>query len=301
MMLARLLLLCALIAPSLTMTDATAQLLSWKDILAKPAIKADHRIAYGSNPLQFGDLWLPTVGGPPHPVVILIHGGCWLSMYPGVELTHFMADGLRRAGYAVWEIEYRRLGHDGAGYPGTFLDVAEGTDFLRGIAAQYKLDLSRVVATGHSAGGHLALWLAARDGLPTNSVLKRASPLPIHAVVGVAAITDIDVFATAGAHACGVDTVQRLIDLPKRGAKAFNDTSPMRLKVSPPQWLVQGQQDGIVLPRLGHDYAKAKRARGERIEIIDLDKAGHFELIAPWSNAWPPIVDAFRAAFATKR
>jgi acetyl esterase/lipase len=279
------------------MCDADAALLSWKDILQRPALKADQRIAYGADPMHFADLWLPEGRGP-HPVVILIHGGCWQAQYPGVELTHFLADALRREGYAVWEIEYRRLGHKGAEYPGMFLDVAEGADHLRKIAAQRSLDLNRVVATGHSAGGHLALWLAARDRLPAASALRRALPLAIHAVVGIAAITDIEIFATAGAHACGVDTVERLVDGKKRGKAAFADTSPAEFAVPVKQWLIQGKEDRLVLPPLGHDYAAKKRARGEAIDIIDIADAGHFELIAPWTPAWAPIAETFRRAFA---
>ncbi len=282
------------------MCDADAGLLSWKDILQRPALKADHRLPYGPDPLHFGDLWLPTGTGP-HPVVILIHGGCWLAQYPGVELTHFMADGLRQAGYAVWEIEYRRLGHAGAPYPGMFNDVAAAADHLRAIATTHRLDLSRVVASGHSAGGHLALWLAARANLPASSVLHGGAPLPVHAVVGIAAITDIEVFATAGAHACGADTVSQLVDLPRRGKSAFADTSPAELRIPVKQWLVQGQDDKLVLPPLGRAYATAKRARGETLEVVDLPAAGHFELIAPWTPAWPPILETFKRAFAGAR
>lgn len=278
------------------MCDADANLLSWKDILQRPPLRADHRIPYGADPLHFGDLWLPKGPGP-HPVVILVHGGCWQAQYPGVELTHFMADGLRNAGYAVWEVEYRRLGHEGAPYPGMFNDVAHAADHLRTLASPHKLDLSRVVATGHSAGGHLALWLAARDHLPKSSGLHRDAALPVHAVVGIAAITDIEIFATAGAHACGADTVSKLVDLPRRGKAAFADTSPAELKIPVKQWLVQGKEDKLVLPHLGAAYATAKRPRGESIEVIDLPAAGHFELIAPWSAAWPPIVDTFKRAF----
>ena len=100
-----------------------AQTLSFRDVLQRPPIKADQRIAYGSDALQFGDLWLPSSkdhGAGPYPTVILIHGGCWRADLPGVELTHFMADDLRKSGFAVWEIEYRRVGHAGGGYPALF-------------------------------------------------------------------------------------------------------------------------------------------------------------------------------------
>ncbi|HEX4858445.1 MAG TPA: alpha/beta hydrolase [Usitatibacteraceae bacterium] len=291
---------CALVL-TLSMCDTDAQRLSYKDILKREAVLADQRVAYGRDPLQFADLWLPkTAPGPAgHPVVVLVHGGCWLAELPGVELTHWLADGLRNAGYAVWEIEYRRLGHPGGGYPETFLDVAKATDHLRAIAKSNRLNLDRVVATGHSAGGHLALWLAARAALPEGSALRVADPLPIHAVVGLAAIPDLEVFATAGAHACGADTVQRLVDLKTRPAPgAFRDTSPVELPIGVPQYLIHGEFDAIVIPALGDRYREKKSARRESIALSIIKEAGHFELIAPWTFAWPEIAATFGRAFA---
>lgn len=280
---------------------ADAQLLTFSDVMKQPAPEADARLSYGADALQFGDLWLPPArkDGSAYPVVVLIHGGCWLSIYPGVELTHYLADAIRNAGFAVWEIEYRRVGHAGGGYPGTFLDAARGTDFLRVIAGKYKLDLDRVIATGHSAGGHLALWLAARPKLPTGSVLKSDAPLPIHAVVGIAAITDLSHFAKAGAHACGDDTVELLVDQKKRSGSdklaPFRDTSPSELlPIGVKQIMIHGVYDGIVPPALGMRYQTQAKAKGEAVELVVLPDAGHFELISPWTVPGKAVVQAFR-------
>ena len=124
-------------------------------------------IAYGPDPSQFGELYLPDAAGP-NPVVVTIHGGFWRSMYNLGEIQD-VAAALPDEGYAVWNIEYRRIGQPGGGYPGTLQDVARAIDYLRVLAPQYGLDLERVITLGHSAGGHLALWAAgsAMRGRPT--------------------------------------------------------------------------------------------------------------------------------------
>jgi acetyl esterase/lipase len=282
-----------------------AQSLSFRDILQRPAIKADERISYGTDPLQFGDLWLPFTKDAnmgPHPVVVLIHGGCWLAELPGVELTHFMADDLRKNGFAVWEIEYRRIGHSGGGYPGTFLDVAHGTDHLRKIASKHNLDLNRVIATGHSAGGHLALWLAARPRLPDSSALKLSSPLAIHAVVGVAAIPDLNYFADSGAHACGAGTVKKLVDFDSRKTATvdpYRDTSPVELlPIGVKQFMIHGVFDGIVPPVNGLRHKTRAAAKGEQVQLLTIAEASHFELIAPWTRQWQEVLAVFKSTLA---
>src|SRR6185437_307494 len=125
------------------------------------------RLAYGTDPNQFGDLWLPSGAGP-HPVVVFLHGGYWRARYD-ISYTHPIAADLAARGIAVWNLEYRRVGQSGGGWPGTFEDVARGFDALHDLAQQHSLDLARVVVMGHSAGGHLAFWLAAgKRGITTS-------------------------------------------------------------------------------------------------------------------------------------
>ncbi len=143
---------------------ATAQLVSWRDIIEAEHPEPTERIYFGNDSLQFADLWLPE-NEPSHTTVILIHGGCWLNIYPGLELMHLVADELRNHGFAVWNLEYRRLGTEGGGYPGTFKDIADGADYLYQISGDFDLNLNRVIAAGHSAGGHLATWLSARKNI----------------------------------------------------------------------------------------------------------------------------------------
>ena len=121
---------------------------------------ADVRIPYGDGEFQFGDLRLPEGPGP-YAVAILIRGECFLSMY-NIEHNVRFAEALTESGIAVWNLEYRRVGNEGGGWPGTFEDIAHGADHLRVLAKEYPIDLERVISIGHSAGGHLALWVAAR-------------------------------------------------------------------------------------------------------------------------------------------
>lgn len=113
---------------------------SSRDVLTRPAPPADHRLSYGSNEFQFGDLRLPKGEGR-RPVAIVIHGGCWMSEY-GLSYMGHLSGALAEAGVATWSVEYRRVGNQGGGWPGTFEDVARAADHLRTIAKTYPLDLN---------------------------------------------------------------------------------------------------------------------------------------------------------------
>ena len=280
----------ALIAPVETRAPIT-----FSQLLAGPRTAADERIAYGPDALQFGELWLPRRQGR-HPVIVLIHGGCWRADLPGLELMDYMAADLRDRGYAVWNLEYRRIGHPGGGYPGTFRDIAAGVDHLRTIAAPHSLDLRRVALAGHSAGGHLALWAAARDRLPAESPLRTARPLPIRGVVSLAGIADLDAYRQTGPDACGgPSTIDDRVGVQEPGGRnVFADTSPpVLLPLGDRQVVISGALDAIVPPRFGRDYAAAAAQRGDRTGSVVLEGAGHFELIDPTSASWPRVLDAF--------
>jgi acetyl esterase/lipase len=122
--------------------------------------------------MQVVDLWLPAGKGP-HPTVLMVHGGCWQTEIADRRIMNWIAEDLRRRGVAVWNIDYRGVDREGGGYPGTYLDAAAATDALRGHAPLHNLDISRLVAVGHSAGGHLALWLAARAAQQKGALVLR--------------------------------------------------------------------------------------------------------------------------------
>jgi len=284
---------------TLAASSVQAQFLTYHDVVAFPHGEPTRRVAYGQDPLQFGDLWLPDVEVS-HPLVVMIHGGCWRADLPGLELQRPLSEALARHGWAVWNIEYRRLGHDGGGYPGTFADVAQAIDAVRGFAEADRLDLSRIVLVGHSAGGHLAVWAAARSHLPRSSPLWTADPLTPRAVVSLAGIVDLQAYHATGPDACGgPGVIESLVDLQGRGPVAYADTSPPHLlPIEVRQLVVSGAHDHIVPPRFGHAYAAAAQAAGDPVEDLVFDDAGHFELIDPGSAAWAklfPVLDSLVA------
>lgn len=270
-----------------------AQLISWNELLEGEQLQADHRIYFGEDSLQFGDLWIPD--GEIRNTVILIHGGCWLSVYPGVELMNPMAAELRDKGFAIWNIEYRRIGHDGGGYPGTFSDVANGADYLRVIANDFNLDLSNLIVSGHSAGGHLATWLASRRNIADTSPLYHPDPIPVSAVISLAGINDLERYARYSSSSCGINTVERLVHFEERKDESYLDTSPHRLlPLNVPFIEVAAAFDAPVPPFFGYHFDEALKNEGDDATLHLLPDAGHFEMIAPWSDEWPTILNLFK-------
>jgi acetyl esterase/lipase len=277
-------LVLALVAAA-SAAGAAAPLMDWPDLLGRPMPRATARIAYGAGPDQVADLWLPEGKGP-FPVVLMVHGGCWVSRVANLTIMNYIAEDLRRRGVAVWNIEYRGVDRPGGGYPGTFEDVASGADALAGQAARYHLRADRVIALGHSAGGHLVLWLAARGRLPAGSPLRTAHPLPITAVIGLGGLPDLK--TDHDQDICGAANVQRLTGAPTPARPdVYADTSPLALGVGRDQEvLINGAEDGLATPALAADYAARMKASSAHIRAIVVPDTGHVELISPGSAAW---------------
>lgn len=273
--------------------DPSPKLLTWADLKARPRPTPDASIAYGTDALQKADLWLPAGKGP-HPVVVMVHGGCWQSDIADRTLMDWIAGDLRAGGVAVWNIDYRGVDRPGGGYPGTFADVAAATDALREQASRYRLDLRRVVAVGHSAGGHLALWLAARPKLPAASPLRRAKPLRIDHVVSLGGLPDLEATAASPDNGCGTEVVGRLV-----AGGGYADTSvPRLLPLGVGQDLVDGRNDRIIPAHLNAGYAAQATRAGDRVHAQTIADTGHVELIAPDSAAWAAARRAIMAGLA---
>ncbi|HVF79130.1 MAG TPA: alpha/beta fold hydrolase [Solirubrobacteraceae bacterium] len=246
-----------------------------------------HRFAYGRNRAQYAVLELP-LGEGPFAVVVLLHGGFWRMGF-NRTLMNPLANDLLGRGLAVFNIEYRRLGigwGGGGGWPQTFEDVAAGIDLLAELDAP--LDLQRVVAVGHSAGGQLALWAAARAGLPDGS--PGAGPrVPLAGAVGQAAVCDL---RAAHAARAGNGVVRRLMGgSPKRVPERYDLASPVaRLPIGVPVLLVHGERDNVVKPLQSIDYARSARAGGDEVTLIVRPREGHFEHLDPASGAWNDVV-----------
>lgn len=271
------------------------QPMTWPDLTGRPRPNPQASIAYGDDPYQRVDLWLPDSGGA-FPTVLMVHGGCWTSSIADRTLMNWAADDLRRAGYAVWNIDYRGVDRPGGGYPGTFRDAATATDALREYAPKYGLDVRRIVAVGHSAGAHLALWLAARCRLPDASPLRTARPQTIAHIVSLGGLPDLEATAASPDNGCGVDIVHQLVGpATPEHPDVYADTSVPRLfPLGVPHDLVNGREDRVVPFRLATGYV-AKAAGEATLHVIP--NTGHVELVTPKTAAWTETKRLIEAAF----
>src|SRR5262245_29671646 len=200
-----------------------------QDLQALTSQAPDQRLAYGKDSSQYGELRLPSGRGP-YPVVVLIHGGCFKAAYATLRDLAPMGDALKAEGIATWNIEYRRVGQPGGGWPGTYLDVGRAVDHLRDLAGAHHLDLGRVVLLGHSAGGHPATWAAGRARVPTSSPLCITNPLPVRGVIDLAGTLDLTAHIPEYESLCRDTVITTLLGgspsvVPERYAQA----SPIRL------------------------------------------------------------------------
>jgi acetyl esterase/lipase len=267
--------------PALTFRNPTAgEATTWL-----PEAQPDRRIRYADDsPVQYADLRLPA-GRPSatgHPVAVVIHGGAWHADWTS-DYTAPLAEALTKAGIATWNIEFRRLGNRGGGYPGTFTDVGSATDLLHTLAQTYPLDLSRVVVVGHSSGGHLALWLAGRRKLPAGSGLRGRDPLPLAGAISLAGVNDLEAALALGGRT-------DVLDLVGAGAAAagprFAMTSPGRLlPLGVPQVLIVGTRDEPWRIEMTRRYASAAAEAGDDVELRVLEGANHADVVDPHGPA----------------
>lgn len=232
------------------------------------------RFDYGPDAAQFGELTLPAGDGPV-PVVMVVHGGFWRSSY-GLELGRPLAVDLADAGVAAWNVEYRRVG-SGGGWTATFDDVAAALDRLDGLDP--RLDLERVVAVGHSAGGHLAAWLAARPGLPAGAP-GAGAVVRLRGAVSQAGVLDL---VDAVEQGVGGSAVTDLLGgTPDTVPDRYAVASPIaRLPIGVPVVCVHGTSDGNVPIRQSERFTAAS---GD--ELVTLPGVDHFAVIDPATEAW---------------
>jgi acetyl esterase/lipase len=235
-------------------------------------------VRYGPAADQEADLYLPM--GPRPPVVCLLHGGFWRMPHGRDQMTPIASDLVSR-GFAVWNLEYRRLGSAGAGWPTTMDDVAAGVEYLAQLrAGGVDLDLDRIAVVGHSAGGHLAFWVARyqRAGHP------HTRRVPVRAAVGLAPIPDL-----ADAYDCrvGGEAIAELIGGPPSQCRdRCQSASPMEmLPLGVRQLILHGTSDEVVPIDLSRRYARAATEAGDTVELIELSGMGHMEYLDPSSEA----------------
>ena len=245
------------------------------------------RISYGDEPSQFGELYEPNAPEP-WPVVVSIHGGSWQDDQD-LSIMRGACDDLRRRGFAVWNTEYRRVGEEGGGFPGTFDDIAASIDHLRVIAANHAISTDRVVLLGHSAGGTLALWAAGRSSLPTGAPGAEPRLAPM-ATVSLAGVTDLG--SCANQNLIEGACARFLGGLPTERPDRYALVSPIeRLPISLTQVVMHGGDDRIVPVDQATSYASAAQATGDPAAVHVIDGANHFSLIEPDQPAWSAVVD----------
>lgn len=265
--------------------DSSAEVKLDGVLSATGSVRMDHHASpktgkYGPLPDQEGDLYLPT--RPHAPVICLLHGGFWRMPHGRDQMTAIAQDLVSR-GFAVWNLEYRRLGAAGGGWPGTFEDVIAGIERLaRYVSDGMDLDLERVVLSGHSAGGHLALWAAARQHRETGNGAARH--VRIRAVAGQAPVADL---VRAYELAVGGSAVSELLGgSPEQCPGRYQAASPQALlPLEVPQLIIHGAADDVVPIEIARRYTETSRAAGDEVELLELPDTGHMEFLDPASAA----------------
>lgn len=248
------------------------------------------RYRYGPERDHFGELYLPSRNGP-HPVALVIHGGCWRA-YWQLDLMEPLCRDLAARGVAAWNVEYRRLGQ-GGGWPMSLIDVGAAADILDLLASRHALDLTRLVAIGHSAGGHLALWAAARHRLAAGAPGCDPVVRPRFVLV-LAGVSDLREGYRHGT--CDHAVYELLGGSPDEVPERYAHASPGDLlPLGVPQVLVHGADDVDAEPAITDTYAQRARAAGDHVTEVRLDGFDHFDVINPQSEIWQAALDAMPA------
>ncbi|MFD5204072.1 alpha/beta hydrolase family protein [Streptomyces sp. NPDC058375] len=268
--------------------------------LAHPVVAPDRTAAYGDHPDQVVDFYAPRDGRTAAPLVVLLHGGAWRAPYDRAHVSP-LADFLARRGFAVASVEYRRGGEErrapgadpvapGADpvagrWPETFDDVAAALDAMPVLAARELpgADVRRIVVTGHSAGGHLALWAAARHVLPEGSPWRLPAPPPLRGVVALAPIADFAAAVELGV--CGGAVAQLLGGNGDFEERAAHADPGVLLPTGIATAIVQGVEDIVVPQAVSEAYVDAAAKSGETVGLTLLGGVGHFPLIDPAADA----------------
>jgi acetyl esterase/lipase len=206
---------------------------------------------------------------------------------------------LKAAGIAAWSVEYRRVGETGGGWPATFQDAAAGLDFVATLAKSYPLDLARVIAMGHSAGGHLAFWVAGRHHVDLHSELYRPAQIALRGTVALAGAVDLRMTIDLSGAAIFAHDRQEVYALvggrPDEWPDRYRAGNPGDLlPFHVPQILIQGEHDNQIPPELPTRWAEKSGHSGDAVTVKIIPTADHFDVVDPESSAWPTVLDEVR-------
>ena len=269
------------------------QIMEWPDLTTRPQPQPDATLSYGPDPLQVIDIWQPTASGSSpaasgnspaatgsSPAVIMIHGGCWQTEIAERDLMNWIADDLRKHGVGVWNIEYRGVDRHG-GYPATYLDVGQAADLFWEKAHQYNLRTDKVITIGHSAGGHLSLWLANRPNLPLSEPIRGQNPIRIDLAISQGGLPDLQAASERTGHPCGTTAPQAML-----GTNAAATSPPQMIPSTARHMLFHNTLDKIAPPEFARAYIKTMAAKNIAVSLTETPAEGHVELIAPDSQSW---------------
>jgi len=254
-----------------------------ESVLSRTPPPADVRLAYGPDPLHFVDVRLPRGKGP-HPALLFIHGGFWRAKYDLLHAGHLSA-AFAEAGLVTFNLEYRRVGNPGGGWPGSFEDVTKAFNFLLGVATKYQIDKKRIAVMGHSAGGQLALCLADHQR-------------SLRAAVSLAGVLDLG--KAYELHLSNDAVVGYLGGTPGQVSDHYREASPIELTVSKHihQVVIHGKQDEVVPVAISRDYVRAKKKKDENVKLVEIDDCGHFEVIDPQAKQFAHVKKGMLDALA---
>lgn len=242
---------------------------AYQSILSLPSVEPDATLSYGFDPLQYGKLWLPEVNektGPSSPLVIFIHGGCWLSSFT-IDHSFALTSALASKGFMVWSLEYRRSGDEGGGWPGSFDDINQGVRYIL-TQNTFEFDHNKIIIMGHSAGGHLALLTANQHS-------------QISHTIGLAAITNLVEYAR-GSNSCQSATSQFMRGAPEDLADQYSSADPSQQPRPGNTVLLHGGEDKIV---------DLQQAENFGVRTIIVPAAGHFDWLHPQTKAFTVLVN----------
>ncbi|GGW62179.1 alpha/beta hydrolase [Alishewanella tabrizica] len=278
--------------PEDTPESAVLSQVSFSSVLALPVVDKAEKLAYGEHTLQFGQLYLPSMSATTStksvPLLIFIHGGCWLNAFD-IQHTQAFSEAVAAAGIAVWSLEYRRVGDEGGGWPGSYHDVLAGIAYAQTALQDYPIDLSQIVLAGHSAGGHLALLAAGASTQDLQSEPQAKSVLkPVKGVIGLAAITDLPSYQSDET-GCQRAARQFMGAVYPDLAEEYQKASPSQHPAHPATLLLHGRADSIV---------PLSQATDSGMPVDVLDDAGHFDWIHPQTEAFHHFITALQALMA---
>lgn len=255
------------------------------------------KLHYGSETSQYGVLYVPEGAGN-YPLVVIFHGGFWKMPYD-LDQINPLAEDLTARGYAVWNVEYRRVGESGGGWDGTFQDAADAVNFLLQVAAKYSLDLTRVAIIGHSAGGHLALWLASRankisvDGLGCFLKLRPKGVISLAGVLDLRGMWNFDRI-----HKKDSPVANFLGGSPEEFPERYQAASPIeQLPIHIDQLLIHGSLDQEVPLLLSREYYRRAVDAEDNVQLVVIPQTDHFMLIDPHSLAWQSVLSGLEQWF----